>query len=374
MPDHENLGHRKKPKVRRTLLPNAVPTIFNSSKQARIPKAKSKKASEVVAEDLTSTSQEPIDVEVELPETIPEKDPRPKEDNIVPSKKLKRPPKAKSKKVAAVVAQDPTPSPELIDLTDELPETIPAKEPRPKEGNILPSKKPQRPPKATSKKASAVVAQDPTPSQELIDVDDPENVDDLPRQIPENVNDLILPPILVKERRPKEGSKPSDELQALRADNAKLKEENNSLWSALKKVFNLDQIRVLKGKVAHPHWSHKTVERGIQFRKLMGANGYKTFRAMGYPFPSKTALEDYVRKSKGHCKKAKTMSRKKLAVLASCDQVSTVQPNPDQVPGPSTKHIICLLCGENYSTLSNAKLTFQCGPCSSKKLQDSNLP
>lgn len=73
--------------------------------------------------------------------------------------------------------------------------------------------------------------------------------------------------------------------------------KNDKYKRALTSIFNEDQIQTLMTKKRNRNWSHKTIQRALQFKFVCGRSGYDHLIQQGYPFPSlrtlRRKLEDF---------------------------------------------------------------------------------
>lgn len=73
--------------------------------------------------------------------------------------------------------------------------------------------------------------------------------------------------------------------------------KNGKYKRALTSIFNEDQIQILITKKRSRNWSHKTIQRALQFKFVCGRSGYDHLIQQGYPFPSlrtlRRKLEDF---------------------------------------------------------------------------------
>lgn len=61
--------------------------------------------------------------------------------------------------------------------------------------------------------------------------------------------------------------------------------------SAIKRVFNEDQIKVLCGYSPRGlEWSEETIAKALRLKSQCGSNGYEELLKLNYPFPSQRTL------------------------------------------------------------------------------------
>ncbi|XP_046845647.1 uncharacterized protein LOC124439465 [Xenia sp. Carnegie-2017] len=79
-----------------------------------------------------------------------------------------------------------------------------------------------------------------------------------------------------------------EELEMLKKELKKAKENHNNLANNISALFNEDQIAYLSKRPGYGKvwWSNNTIESAIQIRYSCGATGYSTLLGMNYPLPS----------------------------------------------------------------------------------------